>query len=377
MGGGFRGGGMRDAWTGPALTGRQLEKHAGILALDDEQKEAAEALLEGYQDQVRQRGEAMRARMEAARENGEDFRSPEFREQMRQGMEENRAARKKLDEALFGDIQALLTPAQAEQWPAFERAARREQSVRRGLMSGERVNLFDAVEALKLEPEQRAGLDAAMSEYDVELDRALTARNAVYEDAMGRVGQAMGGGNMEEMQKMMDAGREASARVKEVNRKYARQVAEGLPTEKRAEFEVAVKRASFPEVYRTTQAEREIEAAGQIEDLTDTQKEGLAALKETFARNLQQANDRLAAGIEEEEANATVGTLMARFRGGEAEELTELRAARREANTQAAESLRKILTPEQAARLPGPEREGDRRNEEEGGQRRRMQNDRT
>lgn len=354
-----------------------MEKHAGILALDDEQKEAAEALLEGYQDQVRQRGEAMRARMEAARENGEDFRSPEFREQMRQGMEENRAARKKLDEALFGDIQALLTPAQAEQWPAFERAARREQSVRRGLMSGERVNLFDAVEGLKLEPEQRAVLDAAMSEYDVELDRALTARNAVYEDAMGRVGQAMGGGNMEEMQKMMDAGREASARVKEVNRKYARQVAEGLPTEKRSEFEATVKRASFPEVYRTTQAEREIEAAGQIEDLTETQREGLAALKETFARNLQQANDRLAAGIEEEEANATVGTLMTRFRGGEAEELTELRAARREANTQAAESLRKILTPEQAARLPKPEREGERRNEEEGGQRRRMQNDRT
>lgn len=379
------GGGMREAWMGPAISGRQLEKYASILSLTDDQKEAATALVEGYQAAVRQQGETLREMMDEIRSSGADFRDPEVREEMRKATETMRAERKKLDEGMFTDVKSLLTPAQVEKWPTFERAVRREAGVRRGLMSGERVNLFEVVEGLKLSPAEQQPLDALMGEYDVELDRAITARNTAYEEAMTKVMEARGAGNTEEMQKFMDSGREASVRVKDVNKKFARQIGETLVAERRAEFEVAVKRASFPDVYRQTQAERGIAVAEQLEDLTESQRESLRTMKESFVRNLGTVNERLAKAQEEQENTATIGTMMQRFGGGgqEPTEIATARTEKRELNETALEGLKKVLTPEQAAKLPKPdENRGQRdfgggRGGDEGGPRRRQQgNDR-
>ncbi|GJQ30901.1 MAG: hypothetical protein HBSAPP03_27850 [Phycisphaerae bacterium] len=379
FGGGM--GGMRDAWMGPALSGRQLDRYSAILGLTDDQKEAAAALVEGYQSAIRQQGEKMRETMEEIRSSGADFRDPEVRDEMRKATETMRTERKKLDDGMFADVKSLLTPAQAEKWPAFERAVRRESGVRRGVMSGERVNLFDVVDALRLGPSERQPVDAVLSEYDVELDRALTARNTAYEEAMTGMMDARGAGNMEAMQKLLEKGREAGIKVKDVNKKFARQVAETLPEERRAEFELAVKRASFPDVYRETPVERGIAAALNFDDLTESQRESIRAIRERVSRGLGAVNDRLARAQEEQENTATIGAIMQRF-GGRGEEPTEIATARtekRELNESGMEGLRKVLTPEQAAKLPRGDENRGRGNfgGDEGGPRRRQQgNDR-
>ncbi|MDX2130672.1 MAG: hypothetical protein SFY69_01310 [Planctomycetota bacterium] len=369
-GGGGPGGGMREAWMGPALTARQLERYADLVGLTEDQQVAAEAIVEAYQEQVRQQGETMRQKTEEIRAEWEDTRDPTVWQGMRKVMQDVREERKKLDDGLMEEIKSILEPTQEEKWPAFERAVRRDQGVRRGLMSGERVNLFDLVERVEMAPEARSTVDAALSEYDVELDRALTTRNAAYEEAFTKMMELRQAGNMEEMQALMDKGREASVRVREINRKYARQLMDMLPEEKREEFDAAFKRESFPEVYRPTMAQRALDAAAGFEDLTDTQRESVRTLRESYSRTLRTSNDKMASAIEENEMKATVGAMMMQRFGGGREQgpLDEIRRERRESNSATLESLRKILSPEQIERLPSREQGED---EERGGGRRR------
>jgi len=376
---------MGEAFLGPAMTARQFETYSKILELTEDQKMAGEALIEGYQDQVRQAREQMRKQGEEIRQQWEETRDPNVWQGMRTMGEKVRAERKKLDEALTNDLKSLLTPQQTERWPAVERAQRRDTTLRRGLMSGERVNLFELVDQLKLADDARTTVNAALAEYEVDLDRALIARNAAYEEGMSKMMELRQGGNMDEMQKLMDRGREVSTRVRDVNRRYARQITDALPESHRAEFEASFKRASFPEVYRPTLAERSFDAALTFEDLSESQRESVRAAKESYTRSLSLMNEKMAAAIEEQESKATIQNMMQRFggRGNDQGPMGDLRRERREAADAALESLKKVLTPEQAAKLPQREGNGDRERggepQMDGPQRRRPRqtNDRT
>jgi Spy/CpxP family protein refolding chaperone len=373
------GGGMGGAFGGAMITPRQLERHGALLGLSEEQIDSARVLVEGYQDAVRQQGERMRDKMREIRESGADFRDPEVRAEIRKAREEVRAARRKLDDELMNDLKSLLTREQEDRWPAFERAVRRDSSLRRGLMSGERVNLFDVVEGLRLDGGARQQIQGLLEDYDLDLDRALKERDAVHEESFGRAMELGFGGDPNELQKVMDRAREASQKVREVNKRYARQIADALPEAVRPEFERAFKSASFPQVYRPVLAERHIEAAERFEDLTESQRESLRALRESFERNLKSVNDRLASAQETVENTVTVGGLMLRFRGpdrDEPAEVAEARRQKRELNESTLQAIKKVLTPEQAARLPAEERERGR-NDDGPGPRRRPVNDRT
>ncbi len=213
---------------------------------------------------------------------------------------------------------------------------------------------------------------------------------------------------------MLKQSREASVKVREVNRRYARQVQDLLPDDKKAAFDHAFKQASFPNVYRQSQSDRQIVAAQGFADLTEEQKTAIAALKESHARDEAAAQERLAAAMEENEMKMTAEQLMRRFgggmmgggrggqggpgggggaggqnggrggnnnnpgagrgnqggggaaggqgggRGGPQEEgvVGELRAKSRELDKNASESLKKILRPEQVDRLPQQEDRG-------------------
>jgi hypothetical protein len=360
--GGGMGGRMGDMFA-PALDRRLLDKFAPIVHLTDDQKQAAETLVEGYQEQIRQQREAMRTKMEEIREKARETGDNSGWEQMRTIGEKMREDRKQLDASIMSDLKSLLTPEQQDRWPAVERAVRREQGVRRGFISGERVNLFDLVDDAKLTPEQHQPLEPTLEAYDEQLDRALTARNAAQEEAFAQFREIMQGGNTDKAQELMNKGREASIRVRDINRKFARQVADMLPEDKKAAFEAAFARQSFPEVYRPTQAQRALEAAVGFADLTSDQKESIKALHETFSRTMGSLNEKMAAAQQAEEEKITVQGLMQRFqqRGGGRDEgpLGEIRKQRREAGDAAVENLKKILTPAQVERLPKGDGRGD------------------
>jgi len=340
----------------PVITTRQMEKYSGMLGLSPEQKEAADALFEGYAEQARNLQEQVRTKMEAVREEFRDTQDPTVFTKMRESMTEARDARKKLDEGFANDVKAVLTPEQTEKWPAVERAQRRELTLRRGFLSGERVDLVELTQE-EVPEEARAAVAPVIEQYEVDMDRELVRRNEAYEKGFEKLGEMRQGGDMEGAQAVIEQGREAGARVRDLNRRYARQIAGMLPDEAKSQFELAFKRGSFPEVYRPSQASRQMAAATAFEDLTDTQKDGVASLNTAYQRSAEALNEKLAGVIEENEMKVTLETM---FRRGEQEgPLADLRRERRDLDRTTTESLRKLLTPEQQERLPNPERGGD------------------
>lgn len=361
FGGGGFGGGFREALA-PAMSEQQLARVATTLALSEDQKAAAEALLEGYQQQVRDAGEKMREKSEAARAEFRETRDPAVFEGLVEASEQLLSSRKTLDAGLLSDLQSVLTPEQTVKWPSVERTIKREQSLRRGFISGERVDVVRLVEDGKFSLELVTTLTPTLEEYSEELARELVKRDAMYEESMSKMMQMRQGGDFESMQEMIEKGRDIAAKVRDINRKYVRQVMDQLPDDARPGFETQFREASFPDVYRRGFAGRNIDSAADFEDLDQTQKEGVAALKESYERQVSSINEKLTKAVEEAEMTFDVSQMMGR--GDREDPAGELRREKRELDQATIESLQKLLNEQQIEKLP-------KREEREGGRQRR------
>lgn len=342
----------------PAVNSRSLDKYAQMLDMSDDQKQAAKTLFDGYQDESNRSRDKLQAQMEEVRQKFRDTRDPSVWQGMGDTMQKYRDERKKADEAFFNDVKSILTPAQIEKWPEVERANRRDTVLRRGIVSGERVNLFDVVDDMKLSDAAMSQVKPILSDYDQELDKALIAREAISEEGFTKFQQFRASGDMKAMQDFIEKGRTAANRVKEINKKYARSISDVLPEDKQSAFTSEVKRESYPDVYRSTQVDRALEAASGFADLTPDQKDKIAALKDTYAKAIAPLQDKMVSATEEMEQKFTAADMMNRFRGQQDGPMGDLRRERRELVDKTQEDLKKILTPEQADKLPVGNQDG-------------------
>lgn len=353
--GGMGGGQMFEA----PITTRDMEKYAEFLELTEDQREAVAALLEANQQEFSEKAAEARTRLEALREEAREARDPSIWRDMGAQMETFRKARVAMETGFFNDMKAVLTPAQVEKFPRIERQRRREQTIGFGLMSGERADLVRIVGELELPADQSAPLDPVLQQYEVDLDRELQNRNKLFEESQSRVREMFEQGATDEMQRALEQGREASTRVREVNRRYARQIESLLPDEPRERFAERVRRESFPMIYRPSFATRVVDAAAAMEDLDDSQKSAIASIRDAYVRESTTLNRQLEQATVKQEETLTVQDLMSRgFRGMGSEETEALRDKRRELDNSTMDKVRAILTPEQAEKLPRRDERG-------------------
>lgn len=338
-----------------------VEKYAKLLELSEDQKSTAMALHDGYDaaymQAMRDFSEAMQEMRRSAAES--DDRSV-FMERMPKARKELAKKTKDLEKGFFDDLKSLATPEQGAKWGKVERQRRREVLLRPGGVSGEGVNLLETVEGLKLPAEVRAGLAEALESYEVDVDRALLAKQRVLEDQpefeSGR------GIDIEAFQKHAAAVREAGVQVREVNSQHQRRIEVRLPEDRRGAFNDAVKRAMYPTVYRASRVSRHLDAAMKFEDLTAEQRELLAQFRESYERDLGGVNDRLASEIDAAEKKGETGGHVPIVGGGQMSirigdedtnsPLAQARTAKRELEEKARKRLEGILTKEQRDRLP-------------------------
>lgn len=343
----------------PAVTSKDIERYAEFLALSEDQVDAAKSLLEGYQDEFQRAAKEMRDASDAAREEFRDTRDFTVWEDLRPRMEAFQARRKELESSFLKDLKDLATPEQSEKWPALERLRRRETTMRRGLMSGESADVVALVEELKLDPQAAGAVRDLLSQYELELDRALIDRNERFESGMGRGAALWREGNMEALTTLFNEGREASIRVRDINRRFARQIEGALPDASRAKFHERFEEASFPRVYNRSLALRSLDAARQFNGLTPDQKAQIDELQQNHTRESAGLNQRWAQAIEENELKVTPMEMMG---GGGSPAMREARQARRAVDDRTLEKLKSLLTPEQVEMLPT---RGDRSDDEE------------
>lgn len=343
----FGGGGGFGGAEGPQVNREQLEDYANILGMDADQREIAQMMLEEYIDGVQTAMDTMREAAQKARQEFEETRDRSAFETLRELGEQTRERVSTLEAQLMTDLQTMLTPEQAEAWPKVEMAHRRATTLPRGLMSGERVDLFEIVKGLELEGDQASEAQVVLSDYELALDRALIARNQKFEEGLELFRER----DFESLQSHFESARDASVRVRDTHRTFARRLEAIVPEEKQPAFATAVRQASFPTVYRQNRADRALQAAKGLEDLSSDQRERIEAIGLSTERRMVQVNRKLADTIESNELNMTLRDMMRGGRRGNEDGTRDLFREKREVVDQTIEQVRAVLTDEQAAKI--------------------------
>lgn len=362
FGGGM--GGMGGGNTEATYSSRDVDKAAELIGFDAAQKEGAKLIFDAYSGEFQEAAARFRKEQEKAREAFREDQDPAAFENMRKEGEKLLATRTKLDKDLMTNMQALLTDAQKPMWPKFEMTQRRDKGLDRGaFMSGERLNLFTLTEKIEMPSENKAQVNTLLASYEVDLDRELINRAKVQEEIAadgqkmmqgGRNFRDILGGDGKEIDALINKAKEASVRVREVNRSYAKKIESALPEDKRADFAAEIQKQSYPQVYRQTRAQRQIVAAIGFGDLTPEQKTSIEAIRDNYTRELAEANKQLAAAQDKTEMEMSFEKMTAGFMGGGQNQgpEAELRKKKTDLNTKTEASLKSLLTDEQSVRLP-------------------------
>lgn len=358
----FGGMGGRGGGTDPTYTSRDIERAGDMLAWSSAQKEAGKAFLDSYQTSFTEEAAKVRTAMDKAREAFREDNDPSVWDSVRKANEALTARRTQLDKELMENLQAVCNDEQKAKWPKFERTQRRELGLERGaFLSGERVNLIAIVEKLELSTEVKGAVTPILDQYEADLDVQLQARGKVQEelqkDAQAIFGNMRGFRDIQNLDtkkidELISKGRDASVRVREVNKRYAAQVGSALPADKKSAFEAEVQKQSFPDVYRQTRTARSLDAAIGFGDLTADQKSQIEALRTKYTGELASANEKLAEATAKGEMEMTAEKMMNMFGGNQDDPVQQARTKKRELGRSTDDSLKSILTEEQVKRLP-------------------------
>ncbi|HEX2839456.1 MAG TPA: hypothetical protein VHN77_15170 [Phycisphaerales bacterium] len=334
-----------------------------LLSLNDDQVQSGQELFDAYRAAFKVAQEEHQGKMDSIQETMRD--TGDFQASVKDMQEATTAFSEKsssLEASFMGDLRAILTDAQSEQWPAVERHRRRETGLRMGFYSGAAVDLLSMVEKLKADP-GTPEFAALMSQYELELDRRIQdasreradiAKDAEKNDPM----------DFEAQQERMKKMGESSKTIRDLNRDYVNRLGSLMGAEQRAALEAEYKKRSFPNVYDEAHIEQCLKAATGFADLDTTQKETLNTLYEQYRRDVQPLNEAWARAINdaEEDAGGSIAMEMNKWNaGGASEGVKKGRADRKELDAKFKQRLEEVLSPTQRERLPSKKsRDGDR-----------------
>ena len=348
MMGGWGGGGM-DA----PVTKSEMERYSKMLKFTDDQREAAKALFEGFEAAFKPKADAARKAMEDAREEFRETRDPGVWAGVGEKMSKMRDDRKVAEKQLLDDVKSILTPEQTAQWPRVERERRREQVMRSGVMSGERADLIKIIENMKLADDAQRAVQPVLDTYEADIDGSLIKRNEVTEKFTSQGNKLreafMGGGDMTEVNTLFEEGRVAAMKVRDTNRRYARQIEGLLTADDLAKFTSEFRKESYPQIYRTSRYGSKVIDAAAAFEIDATAQQALAAIKEDYNQRTNSFNEQAEKAQDSQEESMTIQTMMGMR---DNEDMRKVRDARRELETKTIEQIKALLTPEQIAKLP-------------------------
>lgn len=359
-GGGFgnMGRGMMQRLQSDPLRKQDIERAAEMLNLSDEQRTAAMTLVDGYDQQLRNMRDEQQAAREDARNAMRDGDGPPDMTAMRDAQQKQREKQSQIETQLLSDMKALLTPAQTDKWTTVESSIRRNQKLRRGIMAGERLDVAEVVHDMNLPADQLKDAENILDQYQTEIDRELSARDALMDKPMPDFRAMRDSGDFSEVQKMISQRRDASTKVRDVNKRFARQVQNALPESVRDPFAEKVQAATYPEVFRKTSGAEAIAKAIAMPDVTPEQMEKISQVEETYKSKMNSWSSKATKAWDELETQFKPENMGPGAGGGgdtmraASEELNTLRRDRRDLDRATLKQLKDILTADQSKELP-------------------------
>ncbi len=356
---------------GMVITKRSVEEYSELLGLTAEQKATVKTLHEGYRSAMDVMSEEFDAKEEGIQEKVRDTGdATPFQTEIPALMKERMEKSRGLTKQFLDDVKATLTTEQADKWPAVERKRRRETGLTGGFFSGGDIDLVSLARSEKLDV-NAAGLKDALEAYETEIDQKLKEieseraelRKKDNGGAIAIVVTDDGSGPRGSADDRIKKIAEQSKTLRDINERHVAKIAAVLPEDEGAKFEAAFERRAFPRIYKPAYASEVLEAARGMDDLTDEQKQKIAAAKEQYesqVKGLNRAWEESQRSAEDKSGMGSMGLMMMGFGGGDKDDdvskarkaLNDARKARKELDTATEKKLREILTADQKDRLP-------------------------
>lgn len=275
-----------------------------------------------------------------------------------------RKAKADLRQNFVVEAQTGLSEPQIERWPALERALLREKSLPRGRLSGERTDLFKVLKNLDSQPVANDRVAAQLDSYELDLDAALRQRNEALEDVGPKVDKAMQEREFDRALLILDRAAAARVAVRSVNERHAQAIAELLPPDAASDFTTETLKTSYPQIYRTTLADRTFRAAHGLEDLDEDTRQRIAELEQAYRVERSDVDTMIRRDVDKHEPTEPrrpIERLKEITSGAQPETIALLKqddpvresfGKRRELDERYIKSITALLTPEQIEHLP-------------------------
>ena len=286
--------------------------------------------------------------------------------------------RRILEEEFETGVELMLDEAQLEPWVSARRAIRRRDIPAVGVFGGEGIDLVARVRAMNLAPEAYEMLKPLLRQYAVSIDEVVLARNAFLVEAVPVRSTTLAEGNWARMQSIIRDEAVVRTRLRDVNVQWFEHVVAALPLEYQAPFLDELRKDAFGSTWSTSRVDRMVEAAMQMEESTDAERQQLRSIierceNESLLKRIEEARGAEAplAWIQQQElrwSRSFDGVEVAARPKSDA--MREVEKLQQEAESQCMQEIKGIVGEERYARLPGartsPRRgnEGNRRSQE-------------
>jgi hypothetical protein len=352
------------------MTSRSLEDFAKLLKLDDVQKEAATALLDGYISAHKTATDEVEAKFEEMQQKAMENR--DFQKMSNDAsklMVEYQDKTRKLEDDMLANLKGLLTPEQEGKWNLVERNRRREKNLRYGFYSGAAVDLVRVANRSKLDISSEEAKQL-IEQYEADMDRKLVEYEKITREQEEEMRKQAEAGQVDMMSRMsaVDKFSAPAKEIRDLNKDFVRRLGLAMSEDDRAKLETEFARRAHPRIFRESHEQQMFGAAMGFSDLDESQKSTITDLKGQYERELKAANAAWAKATEdaEDKAGGMINLMMAQWMPSEKEGVKEAqedvkkaRDARRDLDRSFKSRLEAALKLEQRNRLPSKKPSND------------------
>lgn len=352
----------------PDILQRDINLMNSTLQLEEWQRPIVEALMQDYAASFNTGVEALKDKMKAASVEATKGNAASGDQILARVMEPMNAwsdEKRRMFDKFMGDLKNQLGPQQQERWPSFERALRRERMLPEGDLSGESIDLWAVMGRMQLSAAEEESTRAAVTEYEIALDAALSTRARRMKELEPELTDAMRAMNFDAGAAAQDKVMALRIAVRSANDAGVESIAAALGGERGAQFRRMALEAGYPDVFRVHPVMVMMQQARALSSLTPEQATAIDALMAEFAVACDAEDAKLYEAVRSEEPKAprkrasqaaerrsgsAPGTPQA---GNAADPVVRARVAREEMGKPFRERLLAILTPEQRMEMPG------------------------
>lgn len=331
-----------------------IEKAKRLLDLDDDQFEIVKDLYDGYRAAYRTLVEDTDARCRQAYQKARDDGNwGEAEAKCHEMMKKTLASLEKLDDTFTNDLRSILSGNQLAKFDEFARTKRRESTRHTSMLSGEGADPIDILHALRINPDKLTDFSVAEGEYAEALDRQIITRSQIWKTGYDAY---LAGDEWKRIRDDYPKLYVVSKQIRDLNRKFSRQIAEMLGDEDRARFEDEFKKRSYPQVYKESVIAKRLKAARRVEGLTESQKDQLTNLERSYDRDAETINARWRSSLDRVQ-DLIVASASRSWNSSEAQDVREVVDERVKLDKKYLDRIDAVLTEAQVGTLPATSRD--------------------